>query len=126
MRSIGLIGGLLVSTMAFGLEPPAREEPAPTQEERISRMMQQPAASPAPPAAPKAAAKPARKGKAAAPDPHESLIGQNVAVETGDRGLYLGVLTAVSKDALTLEITLPTRRIAFPIARSSVARVTPR
>jgi hypothetical protein len=74
------------------------------------------------------AAKPgdARARKAPEPDAAAALVGQRVAVETRASGLYLGLLTAVSRDALTLAIELPGRSISYTLPRGNVARITPR
>jgi len=71
------------------------------------------------------AAKPAR-GKAAEADSAAGLVGQRVVIETRSRGVYLGTLTAVSRDALTLAIELPTRSLSYTMPRANVARIAPR
>ncbi|MCQ4165950.1 hypothetical protein [Tahibacter harae] len=76
-------------------------------------------------AAPAAKGKPAR-GKAAETDSAASLVGQRVVVETRSQGVYLGTLTAVSRDALTLAIELPARSVSYTLPRANVARIAPR
>lgn len=91
-------------------------------EARIEQLMAAPAKSPAP-------AKPepkAAKGKVSELDSAAGLVGQRVAVQTRSNGLYLGTLTAVSRDELVLAIELPSRTLSYSLPRSSVAGVTPR
>lgn len=92
-------------------------------EARIEQLMAAPAKATA------ATAKPdpkAAKAKANEPDSASGLVGQRVAVQTHGNGLYLGTLTAVTRDALVLAIELPTRTLSYTLPRSSVAGVTPR
>jgi hypothetical protein len=76
-------------------------------------------------AAPAPAAK-ATRGKTAEPDSATSLVGQRVVIETRNRGVYLGMLTATSRDSLTLVIELPTRSVSYTMPRAQVARIAPR
>lgn len=83
-------------------------------------------------AAPKATAATAKpdpkaaKAKANEADSAAGLVGQRVAVQTRSNGLYLGTLTAVTRDALVLAIELPTRTLSYTLPRNSVAGVTAR
>lgn len=92
-------------------------------EARIEQLMAAPAKAPA------AAAKPdakAAKAKANEPDSAAGLVGQRVAVQTRSNGLYLGTLTAVTRDALVLAIELPSRTLSHTLPRSDVAGVSAR
>lgn len=91
-------------------------------ETRIEQLMTAPAA-----AAKAATAKPDKKAAAKNDaDTVTSLIGQRVAVETRQRGVYIGTLTAVTRDAVTLAIQLPSRLLSHTLPRGDIAAVTPR
>lgn len=111
MRAVMLSMLLLAALPAFGAGP---------DEARVEQLL---AAKPEA-AAPAAKGKPAR-GKAEA-DSAASLVGQRVVVETRSHGVYLGTLTAVSRDALTLAIELPARSVSYTMPRANVARIAPR
>lgn len=91
-------------------------------EARIEQLMTAPAAT--------AKATPAKPDKKAAAksdtDTVASLVGQRVAVETRQRGVYIGTLTAVTRDAVTLAIQLPSRLLSHTVPRGDIAAVTPR
>lgn len=112
MRGVVFSMLLLAALPALGAGP---------DEARVEQLL---AARPEP-AAPAAKGKPAR-GKAAEADSATSLVGQRVVVETRSQGVYLGTLTAVSRDALTLAIELPARSVSYTMPRANVARITPR
>lgn len=113
MRSMWLMAGLVVAAAATAADP---------DETRVEQLM----AAPASPAKP-AAAKPDKKTAAQNDnDTVASLVGQRVAVETRQRGVYIGTLTAVTRDAITLVIPLPSRELAYSLPRSDVAAVTAR
>lgn len=111
------IGALALFALAFGAAA------SDTEEARIEQLM----AAPDKPAAP---AKADRKADAKAAkndsDTVASLVGQRVAVETRQRGIYIGTLTAATRDALVLLIQLPTRELSYSLPRGDIAAVTPR
>ena len=72
------------------------------------------------------AQKPAVRGKTADVDEAAGLVGQRVVVQTLDRGVYLGTLTAVTRESLTLAITSTSRSVSQTIPRSTVSAITPR
>ncbi|WP_257387592.1 hypothetical protein [Tahibacter caeni] len=111
------IGALALFALAFGAAA------SDTDEARIEQLM----LAPDKPAAP---AKANRKADAKAAkndtDAVASLVGQRVAVETRQRGIYIGTLTAATRDVLTLLIQLPARDLSYSLPRGDVAAVTPR
>lgn len=114
MRAMWLMAGLVAAAAAAAAEP---------DEARVEQLMNAPAA----PAKPAAAAKPDKKAAAQNDnDTVASLVGQRVAVETRQRGVYIGILTAVTRDAITLAITLPSRELGYSLPRADVAAVTAR
>jgi hypothetical protein len=111
MRAVLAIAVMSVAVATSAADP---------EEARIEQLMSAPA---------KAAttAKPDKKAAAKTDaDSVSSLVGQRVTVETRLRGVYLGTLTAVTRDALTLAIELPTRSLSYTLPRGDVASVTPR
>lgn len=114
MRAYAVLMLVVASTRLLAADP---------NEAKIEQLMAAPAKATA--AAAKADPKTA-KAKANEPDSAASLVGQRVAVQTRSNGLYLGTLTAVTRDALVLAIELPTRTLSHTVPRSSVAGVTPR
>lgn len=111
------IGALALFALAFGAAASDQDEA------RIEQLM----SAPDKPAAP---AKADRKADAKATkndtDTVASLIGQRVAVETRQHGIYIGTLTAATRDALVLLIQLPARDLSYSLPRGDVAAVTPR
>lgn len=114
MRSMWLLAGLVAAAAATAADP---------DEAHVEQLM----AAPAPPAKPAPAAKPDKKAAAQNDnDTVASLIGQRVAVETRQRGVYIGTLTAVTRDSITLVIPLPSRELGYSVPRGDVAAVTAR
>lgn len=111
MRAMWVIAVLAFAAGASAADP---------DEARVEQLMNAPAK-------PAVAAKPDKKaaGKNEA-DSAGSLIGQRVVVETRLRGIYLGTLTAATRDALTLAIELPTRSLSYTLPRGDVASITAR
>jgi len=115
MRTIGALASF---ALAFGAAA------SDTDEARIEQLMNAPDKPAAPAKADrKADAKAAAKNDA---DTIASLVGQRVAVETRQRGIYIGTLTAATRDALILLIQLPARDLSYSLPRGDVAAVTPR
>lgn len=112
------IGALALFALAFGAAAGDMDEA------RIEQLM----SAPDKPAAPtradrKADAKAAAKNDT---DTIATLVGQRVAVETRQHGIYIGTLTAATRDALVLLIQLPARDLSYSLPRGDVAAVTPR
>lgn len=117
MRSMWLMAGLVVAVAATAASP---------DETRVEQLMTA-SATPATPPKPGAAAKPDKKAAAQNDsDTVASLVGQRVAVETRQRGVYIGTLTAVTRDAITLMIQLPSRELGYSLPRGDVTAVTAR
>jgi len=112
MRAVWASAVMAVALNAFAANP---------DEAQIEQLMNAPA---------KPAATPAKPDKTTAaknePDSAASLVGQRVAVETRQRGFYVGTLTAVTRETLTLAIELPTRSVSYSLPRGDVASVTAR
>ncbi|MBL8300842.1 MAG: hypothetical protein JNN30_21075 [Rhodanobacteraceae bacterium] len=114
LRSITLAAGLAIAAAGLAVEP---------DESRVEQLM----AAPAAPPKPAAAAKPDKKAAAQNDnDTVASLVGQRVAVETRQHGVYIGTLTAASREAITLLIPLASRELNYSLPRSDVAAVTAR
>lgn len=114
MRAMWLIAGLAAAVGAAAADP---------DEARIEQLMVAPAA----PAKPVAAAKPDKKAAAQTDnDTAAGLVGQRVAVETRQRGVFIGTLTSVTRDALILMIPLPSRELSYTVPRGDVTAVTAR
>lgn len=111
MRSVWILAACGVVATATAADPA---------ESRIEQLMQAPARS-AP--APKAAERKTTKAEA---DGVAGLVGQRVAVETRQRGIYIGTLSAVTRDTLVLAIALPSRSLSYSVARADVSSVTAR
>lgn len=112
MRAVWASAVMAVAMDAFASSP---------DEAQIEQLMN----APARPAA--ATARPEKKGAAKnEPDSAASLVGQRVAVETRQRGFYIGTLTAVTRETLTLAIELPARSVSYSLPRGDVASVTVR
>lgn len=113
MRAVWASAVMAVAMNAFAANP---------DEAQIEQLMNAPAKP-----ATAAPAKPDRKGAAKnETDSAVSLVGQRVAVETRQRGFYVGTLTAVTRETLTLAIELPTRSVSYSLPRGDVASVTAR
>lgn len=82
--------------------------------------------APARPAAAVAARPDRRSAAKNETDSTASLVGQRVAVETRQRGFYIGTLTAVTRETLTLAIELPARSVSYSLPRGDIASVTVR
>jgi nucleoid-associated protein YgaU len=115
MRAMWLIAGLAAAAGAAAADP---------DETRIEQLMTAPA-TPAKPAAPAKADKKAA-AQAAENDTAAGLVGQRVAIETRQRGVFIGTLTSVTRDALILMIPLPSRELSYTVPRGDVAAVTAR
>ena len=115
MRAMWMLAGWLAAACAVAAGP---------DEAKVEQLMNAPAA-PVKPAAPLKADKKAAAAQAEN-DTVTSLVGQRVAVETRQRGVYIGTLTAVTRDAVTLLIQLPSRDLSYSVPRGDIAAVTAR
>lgn len=110
MRAVWASAVMAVAANAFAASP---------DEAQIEQLMNAPATA--------AAVKPERRNAAKnESDSTASLVGQRVAVETRQRGFYIGTLTAVTRETLTLAIELPARSVSYSLPRGDVASVTAR
>jgi hypothetical protein len=117
MRAMWLMAGLVAAAVAAAADP---------DEARVEQLMTAPA-KPAVAAKPDKAAKADKKAAAQNDnDTVTSLVGQRVAVETRQRGVYIGTLTAVTRDTVTLLIPLPSRELGYSLPRSDITAVTAR
>ena len=115
MRAMWMMAGWLAAAGAVAAGP---------DEAKVEQLMNAPA-TPARPAAPTKAERKAAASQAEN-DTVASLVGQRVAVETRQRGVYIGTLTAVTRDAVTLLIQLPSRDLSYSLPRGDIANVTAR
>jgi len=114
MRAIWAVAGFAVAAAGHAADGA---------ETRLEQLIRAPAATAPAKSADRKADKKAARTEA---DSVAGLVGQRVTVETRLRGLYIGTLTAVTRDALILAIDLPSRSLSYSLPRADVASVNSR